>query len=243
MSVIIGRLGDIYWLMRLPMFNEYNTPPSISHTEIFTNGCRTTACKKHACIYGWKNNVTKKWYIGKTKNIFKRLSSYKRGKFKGQLLFYRAVEKYGMNNFTCYELQHCCDSAVAMNYWERFWIREKDSFGPNGYNLTPGGDGAQSITDDIRKKLSLAGQGRKHSVSTRLKMKMNGNRGKKFGPMPADTRKKISISSLNKWASSEFRESMREAHTGRKNSEATILKMKASAKRRWEKRRNLISTQ
>lgn len=225
------------------MFNNCNTFQSIDHVEIFTNGCRTAACKKHACIYGWKNNVTGKWYIGKTNNIFKRLSSYKRGKFKGQLLFYRSVEKYGMNNFTCYELRHCCNSSVAMNYWERFWIREKDSFGPNGYNLTPGGDGAWSITDDIRKKLSLAARGRKHSDSTRLKMKLNGNRGRKFGPMSSDVRKKISISSLNKWSSETFRESMRKAHTGRKNSESTILKMRESAKLRWEKHRNLIATQ
>ena len=68
----------------------------------------TEAAAKTAGIYYWKNNLNGKGYVGQSFNLRKRLHVYKWMRFKTQPAFYAAVQKYGLENFTCYKVMDCC---------------------------------------------------------------------------------------------------------------------------------------
>jgi group I intron endonuclease len=204
------------------------------HDIIFINGQRTEKCPTSAGVYGWRNNANGKWYVGNSMSIGSRMYHYKSNHFSGQLLFFRAVAKYGLVNFTCYKLMDCCPSKVSLNFWERFWVKEKDSFGENGYNLTIGGSGPQACSSDTREKLRVGGLRRRHSEATKEKIRINGNRGRKFGPRTEEFKIKMRTFYANVGVSEKTRELMKSAHTGRRHSEETICKMKESAKLRWK---------
>lgn len=111
----------------------------INYPTLIDKSNLTGFVKNVAGIYYWRNDINGKGYIGQTLHIRKRCCEYKRMSFRGQTLFYSAVIKYGLNNFTCYKLMECCPSVVALDYWETYWIKRLDTFGPNGYNQTSGG--------------------------------------------------------------------------------------------------------
>lgn len=52
---------------------------------------------------------------------------------------YKAIRKYGIENFNFDIIEEC--SADELNEREKYWISYYNSYGENGYNLTPGGDG------------------------------------------------------------------------------------------------------
>ena len=91
-------------------------------------------------IYKITNKINNKSYIGQTKNYKRRFSNH-RTKYKktdGQernKLLYRAMRKYGIENFTFEVIDYCED----YNEKEIFYISKFDSFN-NGYNMTIGGE-------------------------------------------------------------------------------------------------------
>lgn len=82
-----------------------------------------------------------------------RINCYKKNQFIKQRKFYAAVQKYGLENFTCYKVMDCCPSKVALNYWETYWIKALGTYGVNGYNLTSGGDTCYTRSAETREKL------------------------------------------------------------------------------------------
>lgn len=96
-----------------------------------------------AFIYKITNDVNGKIYIGKTlHNVDKRwkehINDSKREHTENRPL-YRAMNKYGIDNFHIETIEECSDELVEER--EVFWIKEYNSFGKNGYNATIGGDG------------------------------------------------------------------------------------------------------
>ena len=115
-----------------------------------------------------------KKYIGLTSQ--KLENRWRNGKgYKNNTYFYRAIEKYGWDNF-----QHII-IARGLTEDEAKWlevelIREWDTTNQEkGYNLTKGGEGTNGWTPskETREKISKANKGLKRSEETKQKMSEN----------------------------------------------------------------------
>lgn len=94
-------------------------------------------------IYKITNTINGKCYIGQSTNINKRWNNHKCYKSQHKenwsaFPLYRAIEKYGIENFTFEVLEECFPE--QLNEKEVQYIKEYNSFG-EGYNQTSGGDG------------------------------------------------------------------------------------------------------
>lgn len=101
-------------------------------------------------IYLITNKINKKKYIGKTtQSIEERWNEHihdsKRPKCEIRPL-YRAINKYGIDNFNINELEKCPNSILDKR--EQYWIKKLDTY-HNGYNATMGGDGKILLDYDI----------------------------------------------------------------------------------------------
>ncbi len=92
--------------------------------------------------------------------------------YKHQVLFFRAIQKYGWDN-----IQHIILVENLSKNWacqlERDLIWKYQSNTPKcGYNMTDGGDGISGyrMTDEQREKIRIASVGRKHTEASKLKM-------------------------------------------------------------------------
>lgn len=109
-------------------------------------------------IYMIKNNVNDKVYVGQTtRKLNKRLRehSYKKS---GCTKLKRAINKYGIDNFTIENIASC-DNELTANALEKFWIECYDSV-DNGYNIAKYSGGhfflGRHHTEEAKKKMSLA---------------------------------------------------------------------------------------
>ena len=83
--------------------------------------------------------------------------------YKSQPYFYRAIEKYGWDNFQHIIVARGLDEETA-KWLEMELIREWDTTNPNkGYNLTKGGDGVNGLSPskETREKISKTMKGKK----------------------------------------------------------------------------------
>ena len=67
------------------------------------------------------------------------------------MLLKRAMSKYGRENFKKEILEFCSDN-VQLASREIFWINEKNTLTPIGYNITPGGMGGDTTTHNPNKE-------------------------------------------------------------------------------------------
>lgn len=95
-------------------------------------------------IYKIENLINHKCYIGQTKKTIQERykehiysSKSKKSKIASKVL-YKAMRKYGLENFEVTLLEECSDD--DLNNREIYWIDKFDSY-RNGYNSTIGGDG------------------------------------------------------------------------------------------------------
>jgi len=188
-------------------------------------------------IYKVTNILNNKIYVGKdSKNNPKYLGS-------GMLLL-KAIKKYGIENFKKEILCECNDKN-ELNEKEIFWIGELNSKPPKGYNLTIGGDGGDTFTNNpnkeqVRKKISLSNKGRfsgennpfygKHvskehalKMSKSLKGKNTGKNNPMSNPISIEKMKKTMLKIRDKWVGDnnpakrkEVREKLRVAAINRK---------------------------
>lgn len=95
-------------------------------------------------IYCFTNKVNGKKYIGQSCNIENRYKSHKRNYLNANLQtyngkFYRALRKYGFDNFTFTILEASENfNQKELNQKEIYYINKFDSF-INGYNMNYGG--------------------------------------------------------------------------------------------------------
>lgn len=79
-----------------------------------------------------------------------------------------AIAKYGKENFSI-EILDTCNSQVELDAKEKYYAKLYNTFCPAGYNLRAGcGRGAMS--EETKRKISIANKGKKVSASTRKKL-------------------------------------------------------------------------
>lgn len=120
-----------------------------------------------AGIYIFKNNINGKCYIGQGVSLRKRIkhhfSNLKTKRY--DLPLYRAINKYGLHNFTIDILESFIPENISndklikkLDKLEVEYIKKYDSYN-NGYNCTKGGDFGVlglKMTDEQKKKVSNA---------------------------------------------------------------------------------------
>lgn len=111
---------------------------------------------QYGFIYCIENKIDHTKYIGQTaRTIDVRWKEHLRNidqEGKKNLHLYRALKKYGSENFTCYEIEKV--PITELNDREKYWIQYYDSYN-NGYNSTLGGDGVTLLEVDIDKMREL----------------------------------------------------------------------------------------
>lgn len=106
-------------------------------------------------------------YVGQTSRTFReRIKEHIRSRRNRYVE--NAIRKYGIENFEVTILEEC-SSIEELNKREIFWIKELNTKYPNGFNMTDGGEGATGYTptEELRKRLSEMGKGRKDSEETK----------------------------------------------------------------------------
>ena len=97
------------------------------------------------------------------------------------------IEKYGKENFNKQIIEKC-DNKELLNEREIFWIKELNSFNPNGYNLHEGGIGGDTFTNNINKEL----------IREKMKIKNKGEKNPNFNKKLIDVwSKKYGIDEAN----------------------------------------------
>ena len=167
------------------------------------------------CIYRIINKLNGKSYVGKWhKDSPKgRFSTHKRNakNEKNQEHFYRAIRKDGVENFEFTLI--CVSKNEDLVDLEKKYIKEFDTFGPNGYNMTSGGEGIP---------------GYKHTLQTKEHLRSTST-----GKFPdAKIRQRISDGLKGRHVSEETREKQRIASTGVPKSAETLKKISEGGKGR-----------
>lgn len=88
-------------------------------------------------IYKIENKINGKVYIGQSVDILRRWREHRYSISKADTPLYRAINKYGLENFTFEVLEEC--EVNELDIKEVNYIIEYNSF-YNGYNQTSGGD-------------------------------------------------------------------------------------------------------
>lgn len=115
-------------------------------------------------IYKIENKINGKCYIGQSVDILRRwrvhktIANNENHEYKDHPL-YRAIRLYKIVNFDFSILEEC--SFNLLNEKEKYYIQKYNSFIPNGYNLTMGGQGncyhgtilTKEQADEIKNKL------------------------------------------------------------------------------------------
>lgn len=113
-------------------------------------------------IYGIINKATGKMYIGQTKQGYLVRFKQHLNKNSNCLLLAKAIQKYGVNGFTCELLDIAYDQETA-NEKEKTWIKLlKTYIHETGYNLSMGGE-IGDFNDDTIRKMSESKKGSKNS--------------------------------------------------------------------------------
>ena len=145
-------------------------------------------------IYCIQNKINGKKYIGQTRySLEARIRSHFRSANKGvDRKLYRAIRKYGKENFEYFILCECKD-ANEMNIKEAYYIGLYDTY-VHGYNMTNGGPdnpmnhkelvdkhNAKMRSEDVRKRISktlkdrIAKNGISQETRNKLSNSMRGN--------------------------------------------------------------------
>lgn len=89
-------------------------------------------------IYKIENMINHHIYIGQSRNIEKRWNNHKRVKEEEKHAIHRAIDKYGIENFSFDIIEKC--EPDKLNEREIYWISKYNSY-ERGYNETRGGQG------------------------------------------------------------------------------------------------------
>ncbi len=136
-----------------------------------------------------------KCYIGMTCHTMERRARGGRG-YVGCEAFYRAILKYGWDNFIHEILESGLTYEEACER-ERFHIQKHHSLTTEwGYNLQTGGGANTTVSEETKRRISRKLTGRKgtpHTAESKQKLS-EARRGKKMPPRSEEYRKKLSAS-------------------------------------------------
>lgn len=125
--------------------------------------------EKKYIIYMHKNKINGKMYIGQTCQTLEQRAQSNGIHYKPCTVFYRAIQKYGWNNFEHIILKDNLTLNEA-NYWEEYYIKFYHTWVDdpicNGYNLKQGGCNRQ-LSQVTKDKIRLSHIGKKASNETK----------------------------------------------------------------------------
>jgi group I intron endonuclease len=150
-------------------------------------------------IYGYRNKLNGKVYIGKTIHEEERKRQHKNSKKNDH--FHCAIRLHGFENFEYFVVKDHINNEAELNQLEIFYIKEFESFDKTkGYNSTLGGDGTigyipsmetrelmsksrtgMKRTEEQKLIMSIAQTGREISESHRMKISI-AHKGRKRSP-------------------------------------------------------------
>lgn len=204
-------------------------------------------------VYLIENLINHKIYIGQTKvTIADRFNGHKKDSKRTKRAFsylHNAMAKYGIENFEISKISEA-SSKEELDKLETWFIKFFESTNREiGYNIEHGGNGPNKVSEETRKKLSIASSGKNnHSygkpawnrgipLSDNQKKKLSKIfKGKKFSEETkrkiAESRTKKPCSFLGKKHSKESLEKMAKAAMNRKHSEETKQKISKATKGR-----------
>jgi group I intron endonuclease len=111
-------------------------------------------------IYGIRNKINGKQYVGKSIDIEARWTVHKNLNSKSCSYLYRALKKHGVENFEFIILEEISSDTLnldkVLKTRESFWIKSLDTIVDHGkgYNMTYGGEGPIFISDITKNKRS-----------------------------------------------------------------------------------------
>lgn len=112
-------------------------------------------------VYKATNKINGKVYIGiTTKTLKHRISIHKKDSKTKNTYFYKAIKKYGFDNFIWEEID-TASSIEELHDKEIYYIKHYDSFDnkEKGYNTTSGGGSLYQITEEERQARSERAKG------------------------------------------------------------------------------------
>lgn len=216
---------------------------------------------KYYKIYCYTNLINNKKYIGQTCHSLKERAGVEGIKYKNPKLadddpnqynFWKAIKKYGWNNFVPSILEDNLTLEEA-NSREQYWIAYYHTWVEDplcwGYNLESGGKNCQ-MSQETKDKISNSMKrennpfyGKHHSEESKQKISEK-NKGRKWSEeqkrkmseqrkghiVTDETRKKISIANTGKHHTEETKQKIRESHLGKHHSEESKQKMSQQRK-------------
>lgn len=198
-------------------------------TKTQERGIITEESKKYT-VYMHINKINNKKYIGITKlPVYKRWgnngSGYKNNK---QLIFYRAIQKYGWDNFEHKILYENLSQEEACNL-EIELIKEHKTQDRNfGYNIQAGGQlGNAGITfsEKSKEKMSKSHKGKKLTEEHKKKIS-EGCKGHKPCVHSEETKAKLREINTGKTLSETTKQKISKTLTGIKRTPETLQKRK-----------------
>ena len=136
----------------------------------------------YGVVYALIDATSDREYVGiTTRAVEVRFKEHTKSKY----YIGRAIREIGAENFLIVILKEC-DSKEELDYWEKHFIKSRDTLAPNGYNLTEGGEGTVGfhrgkLTPEHRAKLAAAHIGKKHTAEECVKIGA-ARKGKKHPP-------------------------------------------------------------
>lgn len=166
-------------------------------------------------IYQIYNTVTKKSYVGKSKNYKDRYKKHiNNAEKKINRRLYDSINYHGIEKFDLILLEDLGEIEQSyVNEREKYWIEKLNTLVPNGYNMTNGGDGGNALrcwTENDKQKLW------KQQASKRIGSKRS-----------EETRKKMSLIAKNRVMSQSTKDKISRTRKERK--------LEAPEKTRWYK--------
>lgn len=170
-------------------------------------------------VYKITNLVTGKCYVGQTRQKLSTRWRQHGSTASNSVGLKGAVVKYGREAFSVEVLFEAKDQ-TTLDLKEVFYIKEFNCLVPNGYNLTTGGEGGYTRSEETRRKLSDAGRGkgRPHTAASRAKLSAShrGAKNPMFGSrLSEEHRAKISASLTGRPRPQSVKDKIKASHLKR----------------------------
>lgn len=169
------------------------------------------------CVYCHTNKLNRKKYFGITSRTPEERWKYGDG-YRNQIVFWRAIQKYGWNNFVHEIIADSLAEEEAKQMEITLIALHKTNcrryYNPAyGYNMTDGGDGTSGrfITDETRQKISASLIGRKMSEEAKNKM----SKARKGVSFTEEHKRKIGESQLGKKFSEQTKKKISDSRIGK----------------------------
>jgi group I intron endonuclease len=163
---------------------------------------------KNYTVYIHINKINNKKYVGITcRKVNTRWGKDGKG-YNGQELFWRAIQKYGWDNFQHLIVFENVNKELALELEKQLILENKTFDSEYGYNSTFGGEIGVIPTERVRLKISDLAKGRKHSEETKRKIS-EALTGKKHSQESREKMLKYKKENINPWRGQHHTEEAR----------------------------------